>query len=204
MLSPPFRSTPEGRVAIGPGDLRLPGGRSPHDFLRTDGTGTRAEVARFETIRPDALVAAAGVDVFVELDDRLPEGRAAAKLERYEHFLAGWAAHTGRYGSRRDAEPLVVFVCRDRARARMCAQSADGLLRACRAYAGEYPFEWCYTGRERIVFAAERDVHEHVASVYALAPLPPDVRVAAAHGDPAAAGSSPELRELSLGAPTER
>ena len=59
-LSPPLRSTPAGRVAIGPADLRLPGGRAPHDFLRTDPAGARVEVERFETVRPDASVDAVG------------------------------------------------------------------------------------------------------------------------------------------------
>ena len=33
-------------------------------------------------------------DLIVELDDRLPRGRGAGKLERYDHFLTGWSAHT--------------------------------------------------------------------------------------------------------------
>src|SRR5262249_2317890 len=36
VLAPPLRSTPDGSMALAPGDLRLPGGRTPHDFLRTD------------------------------------------------------------------------------------------------------------------------------------------------------------------------
>ena len=47
---------PAGRVALGPADLRLPGGRVPHDFLRTDAAGERSEVGRFETLRPDVIV----------------------------------------------------------------------------------------------------------------------------------------------------
>ena len=55
VLVPPQRSGAEGRVALGPGELRLPGGRSPHDFLRTDADGRRTEVERFDTVRPDAI-----------------------------------------------------------------------------------------------------------------------------------------------------
>jgi hypothetical protein len=244
VLTPPLRSTPEGRTAWGPGELRLPGGRTPHEFLGTDGTGQRSEVERFETVRPDAtieapaavlerlasadgplsglteaasapgesapapdrsprgtqrdtvrqgavkqprtLVAAppAGVDVIVELDDRLPHGRGAAKLERYDHLLAGWSMCLKRYGTRPRATPLVVFVCRDRARARECARRADSVLTACRAYAGEYPADWEYPGRAGVVWAAERDIHEGVLHAYGVPRLPPEVRVAAAHGDP--------------------
>jgi hypothetical protein len=236
VTAPPFRATREGRVAFGPGDLRLPGGRTPHDFLRTGFEGESVEVERFETVRPDAIVevpavvcerfARAGggeqreggseganeltqahaeqaaarrvdaVDVIVELDDRLPAGRAAAKLERYDHFLAGWSLHTPRYGARRKAVPVVMFVCRDRARARDCARRADATLRACRAYAGEYPFDWEYLGRERVLYVAERDAHEKLLRGYGVPRLPPTVRLHAAQGDPRAQMAAAEVREL--------
>jgi hypothetical protein len=233
VLSPPLRSTPDGRVALAPPELRLPGGRTPHDFVRTDATGERPETERFETVRPDAIVEVAGgvvgqpagsrddrvrgtgqpemsagasargttrsrpaTDVLVELDDRLPVGRAAGKLERYDHFLAGWSVHTSRYGRRAEAVPVVVFVCRDRARARECARHADSVLRACRAYAGEYPFDWQYPGRERTLFASERDVHERLLRAYGVPRLPPEVRVTAAHGDPSAGEVAVEPREI--------
>ena len=166
VISPPLRPSTDGPKVIAPTDLRLPGGRTPHDFLRPQDGCEDGEAEHFETVRPDATVelpagappmghppaggSGAGgphveregtetLDVMVELDDRLPIGRAAGKLVRYDHFLAGWSAHVGRYGRRREATPLVVFVCRDRARARECARASDSLLRACRAYAGEYP-----------------------------------------------------------------
>jgi hypothetical protein len=134
--------------------------------------------------------------VIVELDDRLASGRATEKLERYDHFLAGWSVHTQRYGRRLEAVPVVAFVCRGRVRARECARRADELLRACRAYAGEYPFEWEYPGRERILFASERDIHEGLACAYGVPSLPPDVRVLAAHGDPRAGEAVLEFREI--------
>ena len=203
VLSPPTRSSATGRVALAPGDLRLPGGRTPHDFLRGDATGGQVEVERFETVRPDAILelgATAGAqrttDVIVELDDRLPVGRAARKLERYDHFVAGWSTHTDRYGRRAQAVPVVVFVCRDRSRARECARRADSVLRACHAYAGEYPADWEYPGRERILFAAERDVHEGLLRAYGVPRLPPEVRVSAAHGDPRAGEATVESREI--------
>jgi hypothetical protein len=203
VLSPPTRTSGDGRVALAPNDLRLPGGRTPHDFLRSDATGRQVEAERFETIRPDAILELAGSaharpanDVIVELDDRLPVGRAARKLERYDHFLAGWSLHTDRYGRRAQAVPLVVFVCRDRSRARECARRADLVLRACRAYAGEYPLDWEYPGRQRILFVAERDVHEGLLHGYGVPHLPPDVRVTAAHGDPRVGEATVEQREM--------
>ncbi len=214
VLSPPMRSTPEGRAALAPADLQLPGGRAAHDFLRTAATGESVEVERFETVRPDAVVEVAGssgepcsadgepagrttaTDLIIELDDRLPVGRAAGKLERYDHFLTGWSVHLSRYGRRAEAVPVVVFVCRDRGRARECARRADSRLRACRAYAGEYPFDWEYPGRERILFVSERDVHEGRLCAYGVPRLPPQVRVSAAHGDPRAGEALAELREI--------
>jgi hypothetical protein len=178
--------------------------------MRTAANGERVEVERFETIRPDATVelpaqgSAAesdcsptpAIDVLIELDDRLPIGRTAAKLERYDHFVAGWMAHTSRYGRRLDAVPVVVFVCRDRARARRCATHADPLLTACRAFAGEYPADWEYPGRDLIVFASERDIHEGLACAYGVPRLPPAVRVSAAGGDPRAGEICAEPREI--------
>jgi hypothetical protein len=140
------------------------------------------------------------IDLLVELDDRLPVGRAGAKLERYDHFLTGWSVHSRRYG-RGDALPVVVFVCRDRARARECARAADSVLCACRAYAGEYPFDWEYPGREQIRFVAERDVHEGLLRAYGVPRLPPEVRVAAAHGDPRAGEATIETPTLTRRAP---
>jgi hypothetical protein len=213
VLSPPRRSQGESRAPFGPSDLRLPGGRAPHDFLRSDTTGARLEVERFETVRPHAVVelsaeaaariagaedGAAGlaIDVLVEFDDRPPTGPGAAKLERYDHFLSGWSTHLRRYGTRGEATPTVVFVCRDRARARACARAADQLMRACRAYAGEYPFDWEYPGREGVLYAAERDVHEGLLRAYGIPRLPPEVRVAATHGDPRAAETTLEERMI--------
>ena len=236
VLSPPLlRAGNEGRVALGPGDLTLPGGRAPHEFLCTDATGARAQVERFETVRPDVTIELAGglsdgagvqagpvegsvverevvagehardvsvvaaggaIDLLVELDDRLPTGRAAGKLERYDHFMAGWSVHTRRYGLRGRATPLVVFVCRDRARARECARRADTVLSACRAYAGEYPADWEYPGRTGVLFVAERDAHEDLLCGYGVPRLPPAVRVSAAHGDPRAGAAAVEVREL--------
>jgi hypothetical protein len=208
-LSPPTRTTSQGRVAIGPCDLRLPGGRTAHGFLRSQSDGARIEVERFETVRPDATVelprtlveqwvtamdsqgvesklGCIGVDVLVERDDRLAVGLGATKLERYDQLLAGWSTAIKRYGHLAKARPLVVFVCRDRRRARECARRADPLLSACRAYAGEYPVDWEYPGREGIVFVCERDVHEANLLAYRVPGLPPELRQAASQGDPRA------------------
>ncbi len=185
-------------------ELRLPGGRSAHDFLRTDSTGSLVAVERFDSVRPHAIVEidarltqdGRAIDLMIERDDRLLTARGIAKLERYDHFLTGWSVQTRRYGARGDAVPLIVFICRDRARARACARSADQVLRACRAYAGEYPFDWEYQGREQILFVAERDVHERLLLAYGVPRLPPQVRIAAARGDQRASEAQVEQRRM--------
>jgi hypothetical protein len=180
VISPPSRGKSGERLGLGPSDLGLEGGRTPHDFLRTVESGVRVEVERFQSIRPDATIGSTGRrDLLVELDDRLPEGLGAAKIERYDHFLSGWGSQTKRYKRAGTELPLVVFVCRDGSRARECARRADHILTACRAYAGEYPSDWHYLGRERIVFAAERDAHEGRLGAWGVPRLPPDVRAAA-------------------------
>jgi hypothetical protein len=197
VLSPPLRGAPSGRVAIGPGELRLGGGRVAHDFLRTGPDGGRVAVERFETVRPDASVEVprAGVCVLIERDDRLAGAGAVAKLERYDHLLAGWLTCLPRLARPGAPPALVVYLCRDRARARECARWADHLLCACRAYPGEHPWEWEYPGRAAIVFAAERDAHEGVLRAYTVPPLPPEVRAAAA-GDPGAREAACRSRAL--------
>lgn len=185
VISPQKRSKSDDSPMLALGDLCLPGGRIPHDFKRTLEDGSRIEVERFQSIRPDAtLRRKMGPELLVELDDRLPEGAAAAKLERYDHFLAGWSASLGRYARVGSELPMVVFVCRDRARARECARRADKVLSACRAYAGEYPRDWEYPGRNRVLFAAERDAHEALLRGWRVPALPPEVRIAAMDGDP--------------------
>lgn len=195
VIAPPTRSAGKGRATIGPLDLCLPAGRTPHAFGRTSADGAPAEIERFETIRPDATVRlpprdgdGGGVDLLVELDDRLASGAiaAVAKLERYDHFLSGWSAHTRRYGARRQATPVVVFVCASRERARDCARTADRVLCASRAYAGEHPQDWQYPGRELVRFVSERDVHEGLSFAYGVPRCPPSVRVRIARGDPSA------------------
>jgi hypothetical protein len=198
VLSPPARALGPHRAPLAPAQLRLPDGRVPHDFLGYDGADRLVEVERFETVRPDAVVELAhtSLDVLVELDDRPPIGAAAGKLQRYDHFLTGWSVHVGRYGERAKAAPLVVFVCRDRSRARRCAELADAALVACRAYAGEYPSNWEYVGRSRTLFVAERDLHEGLACAYGVPSLPPAVRMAARGGDPEAGEQRVEQRRL--------
>jgi Replication-relaxation len=184
----PPAPAPGGRL-VAPAELRLPGGRIAHDFLRTIPSGERVEATRFDTLRPDATIVCGGStgvrahDVLVERDDRVRSAVWLNKLERYDHFLTGWSAQTVRYGTEGAATPVVVFVCRDRARARDCARRADAALTAARAYGGDYPHSWEYCGRRATLFVAERDVHERSLCAWGVPDLPPALRVAASSDD---------------------
>jgi hypothetical protein len=203
VISPLMGGGEQGERALAPRDLRLPAGRTAHDFKRTIANGTRVEVERFETVRPDATIELpGGIDLLVELDDRLPVGRRAQKLERYDHLISGWAMRIKRYGARLGRPPQAVFVCRDRTRARECARRADSVLVACQAYPGRYPQEWEYPGRAGILFAAERDVHAGALRAYGLQQLPPEVRASHATNGPSARVAEPHLLELPTGVET--
>jgi hypothetical protein len=189
---------------LGPVDLRLADGRVPHDFVVPGPGGVLVEAERFETVRPDARLACGRLDLLVELDDRLRGEGIARKLLRYDHFLSGWSVHTSRYGGRADRTPITVFICRSRERAAALARLADMLLRACRAYPGEYPFAWEYPGRERMLFVSERDAHEGCLGGFGVPSLPPHVRAQAHGADPAAVQPEAAARELVLTAEAAR
>lgn len=196
-LSPP-RAGKGPSAVMGPAQLHLPGGRVPHDFVRPSGADRCVEVAQFETIRPDVTVelAAHRLDVMIELEDRLAGDGGVALLHRYDHFLTGWSAHVSRYDERGRATPLLVFVCRDRSRALHFAELADRALVACRAYPGEYPHDWDYSGRSRILFASERDAHEGLMRAYGVPRVPPAVRIAPGGGSAEGGARSAELRDV--------
>ncbi len=136
VLSPPTRASGDARAWARAQRSASPRRTDAARLPAGDAAGRQVEVERFETMRPDAIIEMLARrtprpdDVIVEFDDRCACGRAARKLERYDHFLAGWSLHIDRYGRRAEAVPLVVFVCRDRRRARECARRADPVLRA--------------------------------------------------------------------------
>jgi hypothetical protein len=203
-VAPPVHSRHGQREAVGPEQLRLPGGRAAHGFLRTDRHRRRVAVEQFGAIDPDATVElrlpdrpqAAVIDLFVELDRTFRPSKNIDKFERYDHMISGWQALKDRYAKHCTAAPLVVFVCRDADNAREFCRAADRVVTAAHAYGGEYPNEWTYPARDRMFFAAEADVHEERAHAYALPALPPDVRVAAADGERCARDCRPRVRPI--------
>ena len=169
------RSTGDGRVALGPAicacrrphAARLPahrrrrhahrGGALRDDPPRRDRRG-RLRGPLSGARRP----AAEGRDRRA----RRPagDGRAAAKLERYDHFLAGWSVHTRRYGTARGCRAARrVRLPRPRACSRVRTGAPMRVL-ALPRIRRRVPVRLGVPRRERIVFAAERDMHEGCAA----------------------------------------
>jgi hypothetical protein len=203
-VAPPFHTRDGQRCAIGPDQLRLPGGRTPYGFLRTDRARRRMPVEQFAAIDPDAtaeLRVRDGsridvFDVFVELDRTFRPAKNIDKFERYDHMISGWCGLKHRYTKHCSSPPLVVFVCRDQANAKEFCRAADPVVTAAHAYGGEYPGEWSYPGRDRIFFVAERDIHDGRLAGYALPALPPDVRAVASDDERSARACHPRQRPL--------
>ncbi len=139
---------------------RLPAhGRRRRRASRSSASRPCAPMRRSRSVA--AVAPAAGVDLLVELDDRLPIGAAAAKLERYDHFVIGLvAAHAALRAPARRTALRRVRVPRPRAGARVRAprrRRPDGVPRLQRRVPAP-------SGSTRdasaILFVAERDVHE--------------------------------------------
>jgi Replication-relaxation len=203
-VAPPLRTRDGDRLPLGPDNLRLPGGRTPHGFLRTDRGRRRVPVEQFAAIEPDATLELRRrdrehidvFDVFVELDRTFKPAKNIDKFERYDHMISGWCRLKDRYSKHCTSPPLVVFVCRDQANAKEFCRAADPVVSAAHAYGGEYPSEWAYPGRERLRFAAERDVHDGRLIGYALPALPPEARVLAGDAERSARACHPRAQPL--------
>jgi hypothetical protein len=184
-VPPPFHTREGQRRAIGPDELRLPGGRAPHGFLRSDRGRRRVAVEQFAAVDPDATIELRVrdgsrlevFDLFVELDRTFRPAKNIDKFERYDHMISGWCGLKDRYTKHCTSPPLVVFVCRDQANAKEFCRAADPVVTAAHAYGGEYASEWAHPGRERMLFVAERDIHDGRLAGYALPAHPPDLRV---------------------------
>ncbi len=177
-FSPPRRATPAGRAALAPADLRLPGGRVPHDFLRT---GRRRRADRGRALRDDPpgcdrrseLPRRPSIDVIVELDDRLPQRPARRSSSAMTTSSpAGRRTRVATASAGRPSRWSCSCAATGTARAR-CAQLAD----SCCARAGPTPASIRSTGSTRagssMLFAAERDMHEGLRRAYGVPRLPP-------------------------------
>jgi hypothetical protein len=94
----------------------------------------------------------------LELDRTRRPTKNLDKLRRYDAFLTAWWRLTDRYRHRAQP-PLVVFVCPGEEQAMSLMRAADGEVTGRLARPGTRPDTWPTPGRERMLFAAEADVH---------------------------------------------
>lgn len=158
-LGPAFLSW-EGETAIEPPagvDLRRV---ELDDEWSIEGLSTGAA----RPIYPDAVLEIAGETpdadtrlILVEYDRTRRIDKNFDKFIRYDAFLTAWWRHTEI--GRRAAPPFVLFVCQDEEQRDIFVEAADVHLRGRHWHPDLDPGDYSYPGRQRLLFAAERDAH---------------------------------------------
>jgi hypothetical protein len=129
---------------------------------------TRARDLRdeqFERVWPDATVTmdmprhGRTFDLMIELDRTDRPAKNFDKFRRYDAFITGWWRRVERY-RKMGEQPAAVFVCTDEAHALAFMRASDREVTGRLARPGTPDHTWPYPGRERILFVAERDVHD--------------------------------------------
>jgi hypothetical protein len=136
---------------------------------------------RFAPVVPDATLtllsrrSGSEVDVMVELDRTRRPTTNLDKLRRFDAFFTAWWRLADRYRGAGGC-PMVVFVCPGEDEAMSLMRAADGEVTGRHAIPGDRPETWPVPGRERMLFAAELDVHEGSTRAWMLPRLPPAER----------------------------
>ena len=159
-------------IPMTPESLALPAGQRLRDL----------RLAAFEPVSPDAAVELAlptkprrRLDVLVELDRTRRPSWNAQKFARYDALISGYAAALERY-RKLGEPPIVVFVCDDDDQALAFCRTADEVVTGRIATAGDAEAAWPHPARRRILFVAERAIHERSLEAYRLPPEPPGLR----------------------------
>jgi hypothetical protein len=141
------------------------------------------QLERFAPLFPDATASlyshsiGGELDLLIELDRTRRPTKNVDKLRRYDAFLTAWCRLTDH---RHAAElPRVVFVCPSEQQALSLMRVADREVTGRLARPGTRPDTWESPGRERMLFAAEEDVHEAFTSAWMLPRHAPGEREAA-------------------------
>jgi hypothetical protein len=127
----------------------------------------------FAPVFPDATITlysderGTELDLLVELDRTRRPTKNLTKLRRYDAFLSAWWRLTERY-QHVAACPYVVFVCPGEDEAMSLMRAADSEVTGRHASPGTAPDTWRSPARERMLFAAEEDVHDGFAGAWAL------------------------------------
>ncbi len=128
---------------------------------------------RFAPLVPDATVqlyfedSDREVDLLVELDRTRRPVKNLDKLRRYDALITGWWRLHERLQTMAEP-PAVVFVCTDERQAMGLMDAADREVTGCLVNPGTAPSSWRCPGRERMLFVAERDIHEGAGRAWML------------------------------------
>jgi hypothetical protein len=128
-------------------------------------------------VRPDAVLEVARSDgegsrVFlIEYDRTRRVDKNYEKFRRYDTFLCWWWQHTSYADSDR---PFVIFVCQDEDQRSRFLSAADHELTGQLWHPSAAPDENIYTGRQRVLFANELDVHVGRLEARRVPSVPPD------------------------------
>jgi hypothetical protein len=127
-------------------------------------------------LRPDAVLSISTQRdrdvrvVLVEFDRMRRFDKNYGKLRRYDAFL-NWWWHDSVYGDH-DRPPYVVFVCQDEPHRENFLAAADHELTGHCWHASAPPERHEYVGRQRILFAVEREAHGGILDALRLPPFP--------------------------------
>jgi hypothetical protein len=155
------------RVAIRPEDIRLERYQRVRDL----------RLKEFGKVWPDATVTmdmphrGRTFDLMIELDRTKRPTKNFDKFRRYDALITGWWRHVDRYRELGEP-PAAVFVCVDESHAFSFMRAADQEVSGRLARPGTPESSWPRPGRERMLFVAERDVHEGNLGAWKLPPAP--------------------------------
>lgn len=154
-LELPTKMVERRRVPISLEDVRL------DRYQRVRDLKARA----FGQVWPDATVTLAlpeserRFDLLFELDRTNRPNRNFQKFVRYDALITAWWRKVPHYQEMGEP-PAAVFVCSDETHALSFMRAADRQVTGRLASPGTPEASWLYPGRERMLFVAERDIHE--------------------------------------------
>ena len=140
---------------------------------------------RARPVCPDAILEIAGDEaaaanrvIFVEYDRTRRLDKNFEKFRRYDAFLTWWWRHTNL--GNQTAPPFVLFICQDEEQREGFLDAADREVTGHRWHPDVAPERYTYTGRQRILFATELDVHAGRLEAWRLPTFPEGHRARAA------------------------
>jgi hypothetical protein len=117
---------------------------------------------RARLVRPDAVLEVARPDgdgsrvIFIDYDRTQRVDKNYEKFRRYDAFLCWWWQHTSFADGDR---PYVMFICQDEDQRDRFLNAADRELTGQLWHPSAAPDDMEYTGRQRVLFACELDMH---------------------------------------------